>query len=62
MQDSARLFLYSEIMTSNFSPQLLEKASEYFSRRFKRPVSADEAEQFLLSLTHLYDLFLLPRE
>ncbi len=40
------------------SEQLRAHAKTYFSRKFKREVQDDEAEQYLLNLSHLYDLFL----
>jgi len=40
------------------SEQLRTRAKSYFSRKFKREVQDDEAEQYLLNLSHLYDLFL----
>lgn len=39
------------------SDQLRAKAKLYFSRRFGRFVSDDEAEQYLLSLAELSELF-----
>jgi hypothetical protein len=45
-------FMYS------LSEQLRTRAKAYFSRKFKREVQDDEAEQYLLSLAHLYDLFI----
>ncbi|MEI6379094.1 MAG: hypothetical protein WCO55_05525 [Candidatus Falkowbacteria bacterium] len=41
----------------SLSEQLRAKAKLYFSRKFGRPVSDEEAEQYLLSLAHLFDLF-----
>jgi len=45
-------FMYS------LSEQLRTRAKLYFSRKFGREVKDDEAEQYLLSLAHLYDLFI----
>jgi hypothetical protein len=41
----------------SLSLQLRNKAKDYFSRRFGRVVSDEEVEQYLINLTHLYDLF-----
>lgn len=42
----------------SLSEQLRTRAKIYFSRKFGREVKDDEAEQYLLSLAHLYDLFI----
>lgn len=41
----------------SLSLQLRTKARDYFSRRFGSAVSDEEVEQYLINLTHLYDLF-----
>ena len=41
----------------SLSEQLRNRAKAYFSRKFGRAVSDEEAEQYLLNLSHLYDLF-----
>ena len=42
----------------SLSEQLRNRAKAYFSHKFGRAVSDEEAEQYLLSLAHLYDLFI----
>lgn len=42
----------------SLSEQLRTRAKTYFSRKFGRDVSDEEAEQYLLSIAHLYDLFI----
>ena len=60
MHNSARLFLYTEVMTNDFSQQLTQDAVAYFSELYGRQVSAEEAESFLRSLSQLIDCFLNP--
>ena len=42
----------------SLSEQLRTKAKDYFSLMFNRVISDEEAEQYLLSLSNLYDLFI----
>jgi len=46
-----------QLFIFTLSEQLRAKAKLYFSRKFGRPISDEEAEQYLLSLAHLFDLF-----
>ena len=41
----------------SLSQQLRDRAKIYFSKKLGREVLDAEAEQFLLSLAHVYDLF-----
>jgi hypothetical protein len=50
--------LIQPISMYSLSEQLRTRAKVYFSRKFGREVKDDEAEQYLLSLAHLYDLFI----
>ena len=50
--------LIQPISMYSLSEQLRTRAKAYFSRKFRREVKDDEAEQYLLSLAHLYDLFI----
>ncbi len=42
----------------SLSEQLRTRAKAYFSRKFGRVVNDEEAEQHLLNIAHLYDLFI----
>ena len=54
MQDSARLFFYTQVM-KNYSDNLINEAKKYFSDLFNRPIDEEEVELFLKLLTNLYD-------
>lgn len=56
MQDSARLFLYTQVMIQ-FSQNLINEARAYFSDLCGREISQEETESFLKSLLNLYNSF-----
>lgn len=40
-----------------FSEELIKKAKDYFSKRFQREISDEEANQYLNSLADLFLIF-----
>ena len=58
MQNSARLFFYTLIMTKDFSQNLIDDTREYFSFLYQKEISEEEAERFLKSLISLTNSFL----